>query len=87
MNETEIKDRGGIDKRLATLTKSDREKVVAAFDSPDVQNLPPGNTLWRLSNAVSWIAQHKDNSPDHRIELEAAAGAMVPGSKVKAREV
>lgn len=87
MGAAELKDRQGVEKKLATLTKSDREKVLAAYDSPDVQNLPPGNTLWRLSNAVSWIAQHKDNSPDHRIELEAAAGAMAPGAKVKAREV
>src|SRR5262249_23574703 len=38
------------------LSKGEVNQVVESFNSPDVENLPPGNTTWRLSNALSWVA-------------------------------
>jgi len=43
------------------LLKGESEAAAQAFESPDIYNLPVGNTHWRLSNAISWIAgQTKD---------------------------
>lgn len=77
-SEEELKSREGIEKKLKALSKTDRERVLEAFDGPDVQNLPPGKTLWRLSNAASWIAQHADNGPDRKLELQKLAGDLIP---------
>jgi hypothetical protein len=58
------------------LPKHVQKSVVDAFDSPDVINLPEGNTAWRASNAISWIARNTDD-PELRLDLERAAGALV----------
>jgi len=39
--------------------------------------LPPGNTTWRLSNAVSWVAG-KMNDSERKLDLMKAAGALLP---------
>lgn len=48
--------------------------VKNVFRSADVENLPPGNTAWRLSNALSFFAQSVE--PSRALELEAVAGAV-----------
>jgi hypothetical protein len=50
------------------------EKVAEAYAMPDVEELPPGNTAWRWSNAISWVAKQKDTTADMRLDLEKAAG-------------
>ncbi len=57
------------------------------FDGPDVVNLPPGNTKYRLSNAISWFSQTKDVSVDKKLDLQRLAGELLPKAKLKAREV
>jgi hypothetical protein len=59
-----------------TLPKQVQKSVVDAFESPDVINLPEGNTAWRASNAISWVARHTEDA-ELRLDLERAAGAMV----------
>jgi len=59
-----------------TLPKLVQKSVVDAFESPDVINLPEGNTAWRASNAISWVARHTEDS-ELRLDLERAAGALV----------
>ena len=54
------------------LVKSEAEKVAEAFNSAEIRLLPPGNTKWRLSNAISLIAQ--DAKPDRQLEMESLAG-------------
>ncbi len=83
---SEIKGKDGIDGILKKFldNKSDVEKVKALYEGPDVQNLPAGNTIWRLSNAVSFFAQAKGISADRRLELEQAAGDMVPHKQAEA---
>jgi hypothetical protein len=59
-----------------TLPAKTQKAVVDAFESSDVINLPAGNTAWRASNAVSWIARHVESDED-RIDLERLAGKLV----------
>lgn len=63
--------------KLKALTKGERTTVAEAFNSPDVEMMPAGNTLWRLSNAISWVAQKADGD-DRRLELEKIAGDVLP---------
>ena len=58
------------------LTKEELRKVSEAYEGPDVQNLPPGDTAWRASNALSWIANQTDNT-ERRLELEKLAGTIL----------
>lgn len=59
------------------LTKSEVGEVTDAFNSPDVENLPPGNTMWRLSNAISWVAGQKDD-PERKVDLMKVAAGVLP---------
>lgn len=59
------------------LTKGEVDKVVEVFNSPDVENLPAGNSRWRLSNALSWIAGQTED-PEKSLEFEREAGRLVP---------
>ncbi len=58
------------------LPKQVQKSVVDAFESPDVINLPEGNTAWRASNAISWVARHTEDA-ELRLDLERAAGSLV----------
>jgi len=60
--------------RSSKLYKGESEKVIEAFNSPDVELLPPGQNRWRLSNAISLIAQQ--TKPDRQLELESLAGEV-----------
>lgn len=63
------------------VTKGEAERIVAAFESNDVVNLPAGDTQWRASNAVSWIAGQKDVESDRRLDLERLAGEFITGTR------
>ncbi len=65
-------------KLARTLLKSELKAAEDAYNSEDVINLPAGKSLWRASNAVSWIARNTDD-PDRRLELERVAGAVLSG--------
>lgn len=69
---------GSLSKRLL---KTELKSVKDAFESSDNYNLPEGNTMWRASNAVSWIAGQKDVAPDRKLELERIAGELVDGKR------
>lgn len=70
------------------LGKEETQRVSDLFASPDVQNLPPGNTSYRLSNAVSWFAQDASVSRGRQLDLQRLAGELLPSmTKIKAREV
>ncbi len=65
--------------QLAAATKSlgkpTQKAIVDAFESLDVINLPAGETAWRASNAVSWIARHTKDD-ETRLDLERIAGSI-----------
>jgi hypothetical protein len=75
-NETEI----NIDASLALLktnvSKEEQKKIVDKFNSPDVELLPPGNTAWRFSNAISWLAGQVEDA-DQQLDLQRLAGKVV----------
>lgn len=62
------------------LLKSELQAVEAAYESEDVINLPAGKSLWRASNAVSWIAGKTEDN-DRRLELERLAGEVINGKR------
>jgi len=55
------------------LTKAEATEVTEKFSSADIVELPPGQTSWRLSNAVSWLAKNTTDGR-RRMELERVAG-------------
>jgi hypothetical protein len=59
-----------------SLTKGEVEQVTTAFNSPDVENLPPGNTDWRLSNALSWVAGQTQDA-ERKLDFMKLAGAVI----------
>lgn len=52
------------------------KRVFETYNSPDVENLPPGNSSWRLSNAISWLAG-KETDADEKMKLMKVAGDVV----------
>ena len=52
------------------------KEVFDIFSSPDVENLPPGSNVWRLSNAISWLAG-KEEDGDKKLEYMAVAGNVL----------
>jgi len=69
-----------VDKVLEAFKKqlnlSEIEQVTRSFNSLDVENLPPGNTTWRLSNAMSWVAGQTADV-ERKLELMKAAGRVL----------
>jgi hypothetical protein len=58
------------------LSKGEAKAAGDAFGSQDIVNLPPGQTKWRLSNAISLLA--RDNKDEGRsLELQRLAGKVL----------
>jgi hypothetical protein len=60
-----------------SLSKAEVDQVTSAFNSPDVEHMPAGNTVWRLSNAISWVAGQTEDA-ERKLDLMKAAGAVLP---------
>lgn len=70
-------DWGRIAPKLRTkLLKSEMEAAQSAFDGNDTHNLPAGKSLWRASNAISWIAGNTEDA-DRKLELQRYAGEIL----------
>lgn len=68
------------------LLKREVEAVHDVLASGGIEQLPPtGNTKYRLSNAISWVAKSADTA-ERRLDLEAIAGSMMLGTRSKERE-
>lgn len=75
--QEQVVDWASLHRRLAkSLTKGELDAVDGAYNGPDVQNLPPGNTVWRASNALSWIANTIENA-DRQAEFARLAGEVL----------
>jgi len=57
------------------LGKAEAEEIGKVYNSADVELLPPGNSLWRASNAVSLFAQSV--APQRAFELQRLAGDLL----------
>lgn len=62
-----------------TLLKAESDAVIDAYNSPDTLNLPAGNTTWRLSNAISWVAGNTGDA-ERKLELMKFAGEVLPAA-------
>jgi hypothetical protein len=60
------------------LLKEELKAARDAFDSDDCINLPAAKSVWRVSNAISWIAG-KTEDQDRKLELQRLAGAVIHG--------
>ena len=77
-NKVEWKNvRSSLAKRLL---KGELDAAKAAFESEDVINLPAGKSMWRVSNALSWIAGQTEDR-DRKLDLQRLAGEVVSGKR------
>lgn len=58
------------------LLKGEVDKVKDIFNNGGVEELPPGTTVARLSNAIAWFAKNVE-TPERRLELEQVAGQLL----------
>lgn len=59
------------------LTRDEIARVADVYNSPDVEMLPPGNTVWRLSNALSWVAGQTEDA-ERQLEIQKLAARPLP---------
>lgn len=65
------------------LLRSEVEAVRATFLDGGIEMLPPGQNLYRMAQAVAWVAKSADK-PERRLELECVAGQMLLAKKERA---
>lgn len=65
------------------LRKDEAENVLESYISPDIENLPAGASRWRLSNAISWIANSKIEDEGRKLEVMKIAGQVLDGGTLK----
>jgi hypothetical protein len=53
--------------------KGEAQAIIEKFASADIVELPAGQTAWRFSNAISWLAKQTEDNR-RRMELERVAG-------------
>lgn len=74
------KDRLSALQKRGALTKGEIKAIGDIYVQPDVEKLPPGNSDFRLANAVSWFAHSGEHSGDRRLDLEKLAGDLIAKS-------
>ena len=67
----------------ARLNKTETASAIEKFNSAEIEMLPKGNTMWRLSNAVSWLAGETEDK-SRSLELEKVAGELLVAYQEKA---
>jgi len=58
------------------LQKHEADSVVEAYNSADTVNMPAGNSMWRLSNAISWVAG-KTEDAERKLGISKLAGQVL----------
>lgn len=78
--ETQLTD----DRRKSTIellkkymSKIELDKAMKKFNEPDIELLPAGNNMWRMSNAISWLAGEVEDE-ERKLELQKMAGRLLP---------
>jgi hypothetical protein len=77
-NEKKVEWKSLSGKLAKKLLKGEMESARMAFEGEDTLNLPAGRTMWRASNALSWIAGQTQD-PDRKLELQRYAGEVLSG--------
>ena len=62
------------------LLRKELDAVRDVLTTGGIEELPPGNSVYRMSNAISWVAKSAETA-ERRLELEGLAGAMLLGNK------
>jgi hypothetical protein len=57
------------------LSKAEAEAVTEIFISPDIERLPQGQTRYRFSQAISWVAGTMEG--ERKLDLEQLAGRVL----------
>lgn len=86
-NEQKVDGRKVADFLKANLRKPEAGAVIEAFNSPEIEMLPAGNTAWRMSNAISWIANTKVEDEGRKLEVMKVAGKMLDANAVNLKAV
>lgn len=58
------------------LSKAEAAAVTNAFNSPDIEMLPPGQNRYRFSQAISWVAGKQEDG-ERKLDLERLAGEFL----------
>lgn len=77
-HEKKVDWKGMRTKLAKKLLAAEIKAVEAAYESEDIVMLPEGQNVWRVSNAISWIAG-KTEDADRKLELQRLAGEVVNG--------
>ena len=73
-------------KKMMRLTPVERTQAAERFRSADIELLPAGNSAWRLSNAVSFLARESEDAR-RRLELEVIAGELLTAGEKRTQKV
>lgn len=76
-HETEIDPKKMMGDLSKHLNKGELELVKDRYNTPDVVALPPGNSVWRMSNAISWVAGNKVDDDERKIDIMRVAGGLL----------
>lgn len=81
-NEKDVNTKNAFEVINKRLQKKEAEAVKNAFEGHDNHNMPAGKTQWRLSNALSWVANGMEDK-GRALDLMRLAGevAKLPASK------
>lgn len=70
-------------RKLGNITKAEEKALATTFNTPEVEMLPPGQNLWRASNAISLFAQDESVTADRALELQILAGSVLGKAEEK----
>lgn len=59
------------------MSKGEIDKAMKKYNEPDVTLLPAGDNMWRMSNAISWLAGETEDE-ERKLELQKVAGKLLP---------
>ncbi len=79
-NDQPVSIKAANDRFKKLLNKDEAEAAFNAFKSPDVVNLPAGQSVYRMSNAISWIANYEEISRARQLDLQKIAGDVLPAA-------
>jgi hypothetical protein len=75
-NEDEMKPEQITQFLSKALTKERTKEVVEAFNSANVVDMPAGQTRYRLSQAISWVANQMKDEED-KLDMQRLAGVTI----------
>ena len=79
--ETEIDADGTLEnlRKGGHLLKGEAEDIKKIYNSAEVELLPPGNTAWRASNAISLFANQIEagGNAERALDMREAAGVIL----------